>query len=210
MHYDNYVRTRADYGKVASFALYNDTFAADSKSTDLGEVLRVDSEDEFMQRGLDRALAPQSNNGSQVVLYALNFSNANHGKGTTDDDFAAFHMTYNDSKLAALVDRAPILRGAYITDLFKNYAQSSAREVMNMFRAEQIQFDPKGIIKELTTLGIDANTATHIVLGHDAEEVWRSDPISTSIYLTHYSAQGMGMDAYVERALGNLAQAGLS
>lgn len=194
MKYDDYVSTREQYGKVSSFALYGDD-----------DVLRVESEEEFLERGLDQSLAPR-HNGLHVVMYALNFSQANGGRGEADEDFASFHMTHNDSKLGALVDHAPILRGAYITDLFKNYAESKASEVMHIWESGEIEFDKDEIAKELEVVGIDPNRAIHIVMGRGVEKVWNSDPLAESTFIYHYASQGKlgSKNDYVDACLRQL------
>lgn len=199
MKYDNYVSTRERCGKVSSFALYG----GDGHGGD--DLLRVESEEEYVERGLDLSLLPQ-HNGLHVVMYALNFSQANGGRDEADEDFASFHMTRNDSKLGALVGEAPILRGAYITDLFKNYAESKASEVMRMWRNGEIEFDKNEIVEELEVAGIDPDKAIHIVMGRDVEEVWNSDLLAECTFMYHYSSQGKlgSKDQYVDACLGKL------
>lgn len=199
MKYDNYVSTRERYGKVSSFALYG----GNGHGGD--DLLRVESEEQFIERGLDLSLLPQ-HNGLHVVMYALNFSQANGGRDEADEDFASFHMTRNDSKLGALVGEAPILRGAYITDLFKNYAESKASEVMRMWRNGEIEFDKNEIVEELEVAGIDPDKAIHIVMGRDVEEVWNSDLLAECTFMYHYSSQGKlgSKDQYVDACLGKL------
>lgn len=204
MKYENYVETRRRYGKVASFAVFD----RDGRGGD--GLLRVNSREEFEKNGLDHLLTPE-HFGRPTVMYALNFSSANDGKGATNEDFAAFHMTHNDSKLGALVNNMPGLRGAYITDLFKDYPESSSAEVMKKFRAGEINFSKQDIIDELQTVGINPDKANHIVLGKSAEEVWNSDPIGRYNFINHYSAQGKlgNKDNYVQSNIDLLEHVGI-
>lgn len=184
----DYVWYKENFGSVSSFALYGDN----------GEPPRVSAEEEFYDLKLDLKLSPEVN-GYTPVFFALNFSGT---KGTTEEAFDSFHMTYNDSKLGALIDEVPELEGAYITDLFKELPDSNSGGIMKRWKNKEIFVDPDALYNELIHMLMYGGELFPILLGTDADKVFQNDVGPIGVRIPHYSAQGnLGSKvAYVDKA----------
>lgn len=198
----DYCWYRQAFGRVASFAHYGDPVR------DGGRCLRASTPEEFRLKGLD-SLVPKLPQGIPVFL-ALNFSGT---VGTTAQDFESFHMTHNDTKLASLVEQFPTLRGAYITDLFKNFPESSSSEVLSTWKQGKISFDPSALYREMNVMTKGSGLSIFpILLGKGAWDVFTHGVGSTNIgtTITHYSAQGAlgGVEKYIDSCRGTLLKHG--
>ncbi len=105
-----------------------------------------------------------------IVIMGLNASNSAEIREETWAGFHNKHQGGRDSWLRELVRRHPILKGAYMTDVFK-FVESESEKVKEEYREEKKRIkEYEKLKKELSILG---NNLTIILVGDDAEKYFK-------------------------------------